>query len=365
MQKMTDKSIYRTISADIRGLLESGKLPSGTKVPSVVEIRNKYKVSHITALKALKTLALEKCIRFEKGKGYFACGKGVQQPHGLVACFTRPSWETNVRDNYFNDINQAVENELMKKAFSTLHPWCCHLLMNMFPSLEILDQIKRKILELDDSVDGFLLDERISDPVIEELKKKVSKPMVLVNRSSKAGVDSVTPDNSGGAKKAAEICMKLGYEKFIVGHNLQFSYNSEERTTVFISTLLKAGVPDNRIIRFGFNLKPYEEEFEPCEKHLDGPEKTLVFSPTDFFARWAADMLTARGLRLGKKIGVMGFDAMFVASLKKPFLATMDANPSKLGILAVNVLLGKINRTSTDGSANHSPEAIFKQGDTI
>lgn len=362
---MSNKSLYKVIINDISSMLENGELRPGDKVPSVIELQSKYDVSHLTALKALKALSLEKRIEFEKGKGYFASVQGQRQLFGVVACLTRPSWKTNETDNYFNDINQSVENELMKKAFSTFHPWCSQLLMNSSPSREVLEQIKQKIIELNDSVDGFILDERISDTLIDEIKNKVSKPMVLVNRVSKAGIDSVSPDNFNGAIKAAEMCMKMGYRKFLVGHILQSMPNHQERTEGFISALTAAGIPNGKIIQFGFNLRSYEEEFAPCEKHIDSPEKTLIFSPLDVFARWAADMLSARGVRLGEKIGVMGFDAMLIASSKKPFLATMDVSPSQIGALAVEVLLGRINKTNLSAPSSYFPEAIFKMGETI
>jgi DNA-binding LacI/PurR family transcriptional regulator len=358
-------SVYKTISEDIIRMLESGELMSGAKIPSVSDIRRKYNVSHITALKALKKLALEKFIRFEPGKGYFAGSGDTARINGIVACLIRPSWETNDRDNYFNDINQAIENKLMENAFSAIKPWCCRFLMNHHPSEEMLEQIKRKAAELDPSVDGFLLDERIPDNVISELKNKLLKPLVIVNRKSGAGVDTVSPDNLGGARTAVEICLKMGYKKFLVGNVFADVVNHEERTAGFLEALSKAGISDKNIICFEISRRPYEEEFAPMEKHIGGPEKTMIFSPIDYFARWAADTLAARGVVFGDKVGVMGFDSMTMASVRRPLLATMDVSASKIGAMAADTIIGNINKRMTAQGQNYSPEAVFKMGETL
>jgi len=365
-------SIYKIISSDIVKSLQEGKLASGDKIPSVNEIKNRYGVSHLTALKALRVLAMEKIIKFERGKGYFAAENsrlallgGQSVPHGIVASFVRPSWETREDDNYFNDINQAVENELMIKGFSVLRPSCCHLLLNPQPPNDALEQLKRKALDLDSSVDGFIFDERIPDRVLAELKSKLSRPMVLVNRGSSLNIDSVAPDNEGGAQQAVAICLKLGYIRFLVGRRLPPLANMDERTESFRRSLLKAGVTQEQIVPFEFNLRPYEEEFATFWPLFDGPDRILVFSPMDYFARWLVGALSVRGIKFGGQAGVLGFDSLRLASSEKPLLSTLDVGASKIGTMAAEILMGRIDRTFAEPIRRRSPEAIFKMGETI
>ena len=370
---MGEICIYKQITAEIAGQIADGTIQPGGKIPSVKTIQDRYKVGHVTALRVLKELSLDNYVMFERGKGYFACDKRAVTPHrkkshvhGLVACLTRPSWATNESDNYFNEINQALENRLMGKAFSSLRPWCARFLLNQHPTGEVQDQIRRKILELDDSVDGFLLDERISDRVVSDLSGKVTKPLVVVNRSTRTGVDSVSPDNAGAARQVAAMCLKMGYELFLVGRSFPIETNTTERTEGFVTALIEARVPAKDIIRFDFSLLPYEREIIPLEDHLATPRKTLLFAPSSGFAVWAAQTLAARSLKIGERLGIVGFaTAGFLLNGQNPKPTMVDVGPAAIGTLAVDVLMGRIHKTLTSIPSNHSPDPLIKMGGTL
>ncbi|OGV34415.1 MAG: hypothetical protein A2020_05070 [Lentisphaerae bacterium GWF2_45_14] len=361
--------LYEKIGSDIRTLISSGSIKPEEKVPSVSEIRKKYSVSHITALRVLKELSDSGYVEFVKGKGYFAKTSGSKENtpalKGVVACILRPCRKSNFYDNYFNDINQAIQQECMRQRINIYYPYCNIELFKQIPDAKTLSSIKETCLEAVDTVDGYLLDERIPDQLIKELTQKIKKPFVVVGRKSSENVDSVAPDNVNGAKKAAELCVKMGYRLFIAGKEQTPKFNSHERTEAFLSGLKDSGIKSEMIETFDFNMLPHEDTLADIRKKMRQGIRTLLFSPHDSFARVITDVLTDEGVKLGQEVGVMGFDGLGFSRMKKPFISTIDVKPELLGINAARILSERINRTNFGRTECYTVESSVQMGDTI
>ena len=211
--------LHEKIAEDIKNLIVSGKIAYREQIPSVTEIRKTYNVSHVTVLRALKNLVNQNYVELTKGKGHYAVFRERPQnrrAHGVIACMTRPFREDNLNDNYFNSINQAIQRALMAKKFSVFQPYANLTFADAFPDESDLSSIKDSALELVNKVDGFIIDEWIPDSTVSIIKNKVDKPLVVIGRKSSLDVDSVSPDNVNGARKAAELCLKMNYGFFCV-----------------------------------------------------------------------------------------------------------------------------------------------------
>lgn len=366
---MDDKSVYKRIKADIINMISSGKIKPGEKIPSLGNIQDEYKVSHMTALRVQKELFIEKHVDLEKGKGYFARTVDEQKPRtdvqGIIACFTRPSRETTSHDNYFNEINQSIQNESMKRTFGLVYPHCNYRLFANFKNDETQNIIKDTVLKMEPDVDGFFLDERVSDRIVDDLKKKICKPMCMIGRATRSGIDSVAPDNEDGARQAALLCLKMSYEFFFVGRNGLSPENCHERTDSFIDELLKNGISSDRIMEFEYCIGSNEETWGAVEKNWNDSLKTMVFVPNDHTARWIADLLYEKNGALGKMAGVLGYEGMGYATMRKPHLTTVDVKPIEMGAKAAEVLIGRINGTVFGGPEKHVAPSTFKMGETI
>ena len=359
---------YTEIGAAIEASIKKGEY--STKLPPVRTLSEQFKVSTRTMGKALELLEQKGLIIPNGPRGIFiadqSCGGAARHNNGLIACFLRLYDPINDYDNYFNEVNQVIESRLTHKGFSLHKPWLCQFLTwGAIIEGGMATQLKDKALELDSSVDGFLLDEWIPDNIIEELRLKLTKPVVVVNRNSRAGVDSVSPDNIGGARRAAEIALKMGYETFLVGRNQPVVQNFEERTSAFISALRDAGRPEASIIEFEFNIRPYQEEFESLRQYIGNGSRSLIFTPEAGFSRWAADALTGRGIEVGKDTGVLCFDSTGASNRRKPRLSAMSVNPRDVGAASADILIARINRFPLGEKRNHPPEAVFNMGETL
>jgi len=363
--------IYQKVSAEIIALISKGKLVAGDKAPSVNDIRKKYKISHITALRVLQELAKENYLEFVMGKGYYVKAESnsrISRIKGVIGCITRTFRETTIHDNYFNEINQGIQNQAMQKNFNVLYPACNLRFRPMNVSGSNLAEIRNAIEKMKDTVDGFIFDERIPDDVISEIMGRINNPFVVVNRTSSLPIDTVTADNAGGAKEAAGFTIKLGYEHFILFKDEKSVSNHDLRFTSFLSTLVDKNIRKENIdIIEGIFIQPLEVTISKLKKALKKNRnlKKLIFALSDNIARPVSEVLIKEGLTLGENTGLLGFDGMDCARMKKPFLSTVEINPAKIGALAADILIDRINNSHLEAPGNHVVSVNFSAGETI
>lgn len=366
---MSDNLLYEKIGAELKEQIVNGQIKPGDKTPSVNDIRKKYDVSHVTALRVFKELAQENIVDSIKGKGYFV--KSIvprmtrRDLKRVVACVIRPPRKATLHDNYFNDVNHAIQKRCASEDFDVIYPRCNIRLKEYHPDEKALDDVRAKILDMENAVDGFLLDERVDDKTINKLKDHTDKPLVLVGRTSSAGIDAVSPDNVNGARKAAELALKMNYGNFIICRNLAFKENLDERVDAFVKLLKISGTPPNHIHEIGYDIGPYEETLARIKEELAGNRKNLVFSPSDSFARWLTDAFGDIGASFGEDIGIMGFGGMGYSTLRNPHVFTMDVHPELIGEKAVDLLIGRIKGTAIQKPSNLAVEATCFLGETI
>jgi GntR family transcriptional regulator len=65
------KPMYQRIAQDLRQEIESGKLRPGAKLPTELELRERYNISHNTIRDAIKRLASLNMIETRPGQGTF------------------------------------------------------------------------------------------------------------------------------------------------------------------------------------------------------------------------------------------------------------------------------------------------------
>lgn len=361
--------LYKQIGSDIIELISLGKIAAGEKVPSVSDIRQKYNVSHVTALRVLKELAVDNYIDYVSGKGYFARNTenfdNKKTINGLIACILRPIRPVTFYDNYYNEINMAVQRECMQRSLNTLYPSCNFPLEENSPPAKALETIMDTISSIVSQVDGFIIDDRIPDSILSKMNGKLNKPVVIVNRKSTLSYDTVSADNKDGAAQAAEMVLKMGYRYFIVGRNACTPTRTVDRCEGFITKLMESGIESDCISDFEYNLEPFEETFKSVEKLLDLNKKILIFCPTDSLARELTDEFTKRNINLGETLGILGFEGMGYATMNKPYVTTVNIHPENIGKKAVDILLSRIYGTYHEKPSSHIVQSTFTLGETV
>lgn len=171
-------------------------------------------------------------------------------------------------------------------------------------------------------------------------------PCVLV-ASKLDGYRHVVFDNYQGIKEGLEFLINKGCRHFgMVGGNLE-NTDSYERKQAFVRTLESNGIPftDNMYVEGDFSRR----SVGAFRKLLDdNPELEAVFCVNDETTIGLYEELKRRGLKPGKDLYVFGYDDTIVAAKANPSLASVRADPGKLGEEAVRMAVRLLNGEQID-----------------
>jgi len=119
---------YFQISREIVGLIQTGKLSTGSSVPSENEIIEKFQVSNTTARKALHELEKDGWVVRVKGKGTFVKDKTVVRSINRIFGFTKNMLEAGrkpaTRLIGFHLHNMDYKQTVNGREFTLKGPYC-------------------------------------------------------------------------------------------------------------------------------------------------------------------------------------------------------------------------------------------------
>ncbi|GGR79448.1 LacI family transcriptional regulator [Streptomyces humidus] len=198
-------------------------------------------------------------------------------------------------------------------------------------------------------VDGLLL-----TPVLEESEalRAVARqgvPMVFVDRSlASMEAPVVRADGSLAISQLVDHLVDLGHERIAVITGPQATVTGRERLAAF-RTAMRArslDLPDE-LVRFG-NFQADSGRRAAVELlDLDEPP-TAVFAIDNLMTLGVFQEMRRRGLRIGSDIAVAGFDDPPWFQLLDPPLTTVSQPVTRMGALAVDMLLEAINAGSVE-----------------
>lgn len=363
-----ESKLYQTITCAIKENIDCGKLLPGDKVPSVNELREKYGISHITAVRVYKELSTMNYIFAKRGCGYFVSDcltGGAKNFTGKIGNFLRPLRDYNVSDNYFNTVNFAIQDECYKRHLNLLGSYTTLPLSHPPYNHTDLQNIVNAMLEMVPDVDGFLVDERIPDELLKPVLLKLGKALVIVNRSSRLPVVTVTPPNHDGMMAILEAAHKFGYDSYIFGEMSQGSQNEIDRRAAFYEFLEKHRVSSGlvRVIdRCGiYSPELTERRLETAIGELGGSGRKVLFvASSDYLGRQIADYLYQKYGSFDQ-VGLVSFNG-FELAFNKPELATVRVDPAQLGMLAVCKLHEQLTSNNRRQAINYSTDVAFTLG---
>lgn len=362
-------NLYQKIGDDLRKEIASGQLKPGDKILSISEMKEKYKVSQITALRVYRELSADQLIVCRHGQGYFVCDNTPKPKtiFGRFACFTRTMRPTQNDDNYFNEINIGIQIEAGNRRIDLLLPHNAMLLDAYLPSQEMLADLKKTMLACSDFIDGYLLDERISDEIIREVIEITKKPAVVINRHTDLPINMVYPDNRNGVLTIYEMGRRMGYTQFIFcakGDRQSYAdYNSFARDAEFRKLIVDENhelLENCLVVPREIYLKKIEEAY--LRHHKRG--RVLLICTTDILA---AD-LVAHFFPDGKSrndLGIAGIDGLPIRTLRRPTISSMKIDTLSIGKKAVEVLQRSINGIETYTPSVITVPPVFEPGESM
>jgi DNA-binding LacI/PurR family transcriptional regulator len=161
---------------------------------------------------------------------------------------------------------------------------------------------------------------------------------------SKGDVSVVSADNVQGGRLAAEVLVQRGYQRIAFLGGPQAASSTVDRLRGFRAGLKAAG------------LAPQVEMFAPSYSHeagmlgmlelLDAAPVDAVFCGDDILAMGAMDACRQRGFDVPRKIGLLGFNDIAMASWPAYNLSTIRQPIAKIIVEAVEVCIDLVANTS-------------------
>ncbi|MCD6574785.1 substrate-binding domain-containing protein, partial [Candidatus Aerophobetes bacterium] len=191
-------------------------------------------------------------------------------------------------------------------------------------------------------VDGLILTSvRIIDDLDEYIKEKF--PLVFINREPPlSDIDFVGINNVASAKMAVDHLIKLGHRKIAFIRGEPASSASFSRYEGYKMALEEAGIPYlDDLVKIGY-LK-YEGGYRAMESFLKGASvPTAISCANDMMALGAMDACADKGIKIPQDVAIVGFDDIWVASLKSVQLTTVRQPRYLMGVKAVDLMIKRI-----------------------
>lgn len=221
------------------------------------------------------------------------------------------------------------------------------------------DELNFARLVHQERVDGLLVASgRVDDTVIGSLAAE-GRPMVIVNRRVPGVEGSVVVDDEAGAYMATRHLTELGHRR--LGHVTGPDHidNSIRRRTGFETAAAEAGAEVSTVHGEGWDPK---SGFEAAHELLARVDVTAVFATNIVVAAGVVGAAQEKGLSVPRDLSVIALHDFTVASFLHPALSTVLLPLERLGSVAVDVLLERLDgRPPTEIVVDGAPELVLRE----
>ena len=333
MAKFQYKMIAQKIQAEIR----TGALQPGMPVPSSRDLSNIYKVSHITAVHALKYLAGQGILLHKQGKNYVVSRKleNTQNNYRFLTLLFRHI-SSEGAEFYGNRIIAGITREA---AFASIGS---HLSANAAKTIFLhqhdFSSTLDEALMLPKQNIGFIADFYIPDEILEEISLQTNLPIVVIGRVCKLpNVHSVVLDPLPVYRDLLGTLKRMGYNAFICCENKDNRHEILQQHCFFQELQEKENAKE--IVEY--NQVPEIQQRSLLHTAIDAfqGKRIAIFAASDSIARRVIQQLNELNLKVPEQIGVVGFYGTRLATEKSPKLSCLSVNPTDLGKIAADLLI--------------------------
>jgi DNA-binding LacI/PurR family transcriptional regulator len=323
---------YARICAALRTSIFAGKLTG--LVPSENELAQEYKVSRMTARKAIEELTQEGLLCREIGKGTFVANRErMGTPTGVIAFLLNSCIRGGIGNPFYAQLIQAVESECAGKSHAVIYSSSVAALLPQAGT--------RKNRAVRRKVDGVIA---VAWSQCEELDRvRSTLPLVLIDCTTDyTDVPLVTANDEPGACAATKHLIDLGHRRIAHLGSCFGSDPGRHRRDGYLRALSEAGLqPDPSLIHEA--LWEFEDGYAGAQAILQRrPDATAFFCSVDSVALGAMKYLHETGRHVPDDVSVVGFGGTATAELVSPGLTTVDIPKEDLGRKALELLMEQL-----------------------
>lgn len=266
-----------------------------------------------------------------------AVARGLAKQKSNTIAFITP----DITNPFFPDMIQSIERAAKDKGYS--------LLLISTNEQEIKDKDFWNNLK-SRYIDGFLLAQSELSDEIRIYLVNANIPFVRVDRGVQSdGNDSVSVNNFEGARIAVQHLIDIGCKKIAHISGPHTVFPAQGRRNGYLEAMRRSG-REPLIIEGDFTLisgTNATEELLSNHRDIDG-----IFYANDLMAIGALKTFQKHQIRIPEDIAIVGFDGIQLTEIVTPEISTIKQPVQKIGQIAVDQLLAKIERPKEDIHVN-------------
>ena len=209
---------------------------------------------------------------------------------------------------------------------------------------EMLGADNQTLGMLTTKADGLILaSSGVSRCYLRDLQRQNLPVVVLGEEPSDIPVDSIQPDNVGGATEVVTHLIAHGYRRIAMIKGPETRTHASDRELGYRKALQEHGLPccSELLITGAFSENSGYTAMQQLLQQKPIPD--AVFAASDQIAIGALAAIYESGLRVPEDIALVGFDDIETAQYTQPPLTTVHQDMLGQGQLAVRMLLDRIN----------------------
>jgi GntR family transcriptional regulator of arabinose operon len=349
--KQSHELRYQTIQKYVLGLVRSGKLKAGDRLPSEIELAKKFGSSRIPVRQAMQGLVDQGLVQRVHGRGAFLkrAGGPTADTNRIAVLFCHSS------EGFFNSPFYATIFSGIQLEAHIAHKV---LVIQSLPIEEGTNPV-RCFHELLNDVDGFIVVDLLAEVYarVEKGIKKLAKPVVIVNYETLDNdFDSIVFDSYENAKQMVDFLFRLGHRR--IGYVLRRALAQVEHPNIarrhkgYLDGLTAHDLPfDPQLVR---ELPEFVDEPAALKKMLTGRDRpTALFCCDDEVALRTIEIIRESGLSVPQDVTVVGYDNHRDALRAVPPLTTMHTPLVEMGNRAIKRVLEKQKELATGISTRY------------
>ncbi|WP_176013239.1 GntR family transcriptional regulator [Victivallis sp. Marseille-Q1083] len=366
--------LYEKIAEELSNRIYSGELKVNDSLPTIDRICRTYGVSHLTVRHSLKELIrygiVRKCGRsFRVTERSRTIESQLEQEMvgNTIGLFVRPHRPYNQDDNLFNNINTAMEETLSENSMDYLRSHVLSILNTLMPdaSGEFVKrgEILRQLQIMSRHVCGLVIDERISDRLLETFLSQNRIPMILLNRETALPISSVVIQNRQGIDYLLCHASQRYTDIIYIGVRAKCYPNDCKRFEI-MREYFDSGARNDFKVHLFDTERAFTDQFDQILALMKPNKKRrriLLMCTSDIIAIEMLAVLTRHNFKLGPDFGICGFYGTAAPLEDGRILTSIRFNAQKMGETAIRQLLKQIKhpwyRSKVD--CEISPELII------
>lgn len=253
-----------------------------------------------------------------------------------IGCILRVT-KKGYNDPYYMSILAGVEKQLREAGID----------LAFIKSAPLLQDKNSLTSTFNDSLDGLILMEPLSDNIYQYIKKRV--PHIVGIDTSRDDIDDVGYDHLQNGILATKHLIDKGHKEigFIGGSGETGDIKDSQRYQGYIIAMHRAGLPVHKewIIDCKWNEDECVEKVDNLCKSNHYP--TAFFAASDLMAMAAMKSFYTNGVSVPERVAVIGMSDIEMSQYSNPPLTTYHVPKEEIGKIAANLLLARIRGYKT------------------